>query len=352
VFALLASPSVSRSGLVHGGISLSGSPRLNSTTEEAASYWHKQVVKQTRCDNFTSNHSKLVSCLLSLNETEIVSSTPANWHTDGFGFSIFSEGFQYAPILLIDSCILPNSYFNAYNKQNKTKALPLIIGATRQESDFSPQDDVRNFSVSEFKEFILEKLSAYNSSFVNELFAIYVEGNQSEPFNSQRLYSDIVTDSTILCPNAYLASRWVHTGNETPVYFYSVRQRTEKPFCVLEPFNSFSPPYCPLYSFHASDMFMWLAPGFDTNEFNYRMTSQDLAFGSQLQSRFAEFATMGKVAKWQPFSLAQDFLVDRLPQQFHTIDMALPDSVVPNYRAHKCNFWLKHKFYEQKGLIN
>ena len=352
VFALLASPEVTNSGYIHGGISLSGSPRLNSTTSEASSYWHREVVASTRCANLLDDRDALAACLLSLNETELVRATPANWHTDGFGFSVFSKTFQYAPILLIDHCMIPRSYFDAFSNGSDVKPLPLIIGATRQESDFSPEDDVRSFTSAQFRSFVRKTFTpAYSSAFVSELVQVYLDSPQIEPFDPQRLYSDIVTDATILCPNAYLAARWAH-GDEAPVYFYSSRQRTENPFCVLEPFNHFTPPYCPLYSFHASDMFMWLSPQYDPVRFNYSMTAQDLEFGAQVQSRFAEFAQSGKVASWVPFADVGDFAPDRLPLQYHAVDMALPDTLVARYRKEKCNFWLKHKFYEKNGLIN
>merc|ERR1711968_210796 len=85
VFALAASPMAK--GLFQRGISMSGSPRLNSTTEEASSYWHQQVVQRSRCWNFTT--SDLATCLLSLNASEIARSTPPNWHSDGFTMDVF-----------------------------------------------------------------------------------------------------------------------------------------------------------------------------------------------------------------------------------------------------------------------
>eukprot|EP00750_Incisomonas_marina_P002670 INCI12547.2.p1 GENE.INCI12547.2~~INCI12547.2.p1 ORF type:complete len:317 (+),score=36.41 INCI12547.2:1031-1981(+) len=314
----------------------------------------------------SNDTAALGRCLLALNATELVQATPDNWHTDGFGFSVFATDFQYAPILLIDhNCTLPRSYYDAF--QNETvkvspaatpfpqtpRPLPLIIGATRQESDFSPQDDVRGFSSEQFSAFVRTKLEAFNASFIQELLEEYMGDPQGEPFDPQRLYSDIVTDSTILCPNAYLAARWTHSSDDAaPVYFYAARQRTEQPFCALEPFNAFSPPYCPLYSFHASDMFMWFGPRNHGAAFNYTMTARDQAFGAVVQSRFAEFAATGRVKAWEPFTLSGSFVEDQLPQNFSTVDLVLPDAVVPRLRASKCDFWLRHRFYEEHGLIN
>ena len=343
VFALLASPLVAREELLHGGISLSGSPLLNATTRDAFDV-HKKVVAKTRCASLVGNASTLAKCLLSLSAKEIVEATPDTWHTDGFGFSVFQKNYTYDPILLIDDCTIPKSYYDTLPRQN------LIIGATAQESDFSPQDDVRDFLPDQFAAFVREHLAgSYGDSFVNELLDLYV--GRAAVFEPQRIYSDIVTDATILCPNAYLASRWSHSHDG--VYAYFSRQRLQNPFCVLEPFNTFKPPYCPLYSFHASDMFMWFGPRYDAATFDYRMTPQDLAFGSLMQKRFAEFAALGKISAWKPFAAQGSFLKDRLPERYFATDFALPDAApVPLLRQEYCNFWLKHGFYENHGLIN
>ena len=121
VFALLASPA-SR-GLLQRGISLSGSPRLNSTTAEAAAVWHRDVVRRTRCAPLldAANHPArgdgapnplLADCLLSLDETELLASTPPNWHADVFGVGVFDPAFAYAPLLLVDGPggVLPQPY--------------------------------------------------------------------------------------------------------------------------------------------------------------------------------------------------------------------------------------------------
>ena len=376
MLALTASPIVADHQLMHRGISMSGSPRLNSTTAEAASYWHKEVVRRTRCAPILSsaNNTLLADCLLSLNASEIEHSMPPDWDTGGFGFSVFARTFKYAPLLLVDGCVLPFSYLKTFdnsqsnhsnqfyhsNHSYHSNRIPLMVGVTRQESDFSPQDDVRNMSVAAFSNFIVSKIQPwYGTSFANKVVDLYINATTTNTatdqyFDPQRIYSEIVTDATILCPNAYLAAKW-QSASSNALYFYVTTQRLQNPFCVLQPFNAFRPPYCPLYSFHAVDMFSWIAPAFDEDKFNYTFTKRDSDFGQRIQSRFVEFANNGSVQSWKNFSSptpSGSFRVDGLPLQYQVVDMKTDDESVRNLFADRCSFWLKHKFYETKGLIN
>ena len=82
--------------------------------------------------------------------TELLRATPPEWHADVFGIGVFARAFQYAPLLLIDGPggVLPGPYVDrdgrppAYLDANVT----LIVGATAQEGDFAPTDDVRALS--------------------------------------------------------------------------------------------------------------------------------------------------------------------------------------------------------------
>ena len=286
---------------------------------------------------------------------------PSDWDSDGFGFSVFARTWRYAPLLLIDGCTLPFSYMDAFEPQHRYNhshhRIPLVIGVTRQESDFSPQDDVRNMSIKTFSNFIISKIRpSYGSRFADQVVAMYVTdgADTNESFDPQRVYAEIVTDATILCPNAYLASKW-RPASSAALYLYVTTQRLEHPFCVLEPFNPFIPPYCPLYSFHAVDMFAWFSPLYNATRFNYTFTKQDHAFGQLVQSRFVEFANNGAVGSWMDFSSPTQsgvFRTDSLPLQYHVVDMKTDDVSIKNLFDKKCNFWLKNKFYETKGLIN
>ena len=178
VFALLASPKGAR--LLHRGISMSGSPRLNSTTAEAARYWHREVVDRTRCstaaaaaaaaDTRTATATGISAkaglaeceCLLGLSGAELITAMPPDWTADVWSYKLFGRGFQYAPLLLIDGPggVLPTSYIDTFGTASAAttpnRAVEVIVGVTRQEPDFSPGKDVRNYTAAAFAAFLRE----------------------------------------------------------------------------------------------------------------------------------------------------------------------------------------------------
>merc|ERR1712137_499309 len=97
---------------------------------------------------------------MNLPAKEVLAATPSNWHPDGWSLGLFEPTWQYAPILLIDgpTGVLPSGYLTAFDAKGTT-AVPLVIGATRQESDFAPGDDVRNFTRAALRELVLTAIS-------------------------------------------------------------------------------------------------------------------------------------------------------------------------------------------------
>lgn len=368
VFALLASPR--SAGLVHAAISLSGSPRLNSTTREAADYWHPQALHRTRCAHVPRSRGALAACLLSLNSSELLEAAPANWHADVFGTGVFSPSFAYAPLLLVDGPggVLPQPYLDANGAPptHMDAAVPLVVGATAQEGDFSPTDDVRNYSQPALRQFLRTKLVALSDALVERVLDMYVPLHSSTataPFEAQRVYSELVADAVVVCPNLYLASNWqaarrqrsaaTATAEErvaAPVYAYRASQTLSEPFCVLR--NKWTPPYCPLYSFHASDMFAWLQPE-QTPSFDYAFSAADRAYGELIARQFGAVVHGRAPAGWKAARGEGEALRDALPDDFFSAELRLPATpVVPTDKASACKLWLGEGFYERIGLVN
>lgn len=374
VFALLASP-LSR-GLVHGAISLSGSPRLNSTTAEAAAYWHRQVVHRTRCASMPA--AALAHCLLSLNATELLASQPADWHSDVFGWGVFSPTFQYAPLLLIDGegGVLPHAYIDAAGAPPPSMdvSVPLVVGSTAQEADFAPSEDVRALTRTGFASFLRRRLEpTLGRVFTSKLVAIYAAGDENTPgdagvlettasiavhakahvaFDAQRTYSELVADATVVCPNLLLASAWqAARGASSAVYAYRASQTLSHPFCVLRD-TRFNPPYCPLYSFHASDMFAWLRPQ-RTSHFNYNFSRADREYGELINQQFAAVVHGERPPGWSRCHNSTTPLKDALPAGFAVSELRTPDApMVHGDKAAACRLWLENRWYEKIGLIN
>ena len=165
-------------------------------------------------------------------------------------------------------------------------SIPLLVGVTREESDFSPGDDVRGQTEAAFSAFVRAKLEpAYGVKFVTELLDVYLAGAEGAgargagAFDAQKLYSDIVTDATILCPNAYLSATWQRAacaaGNTAPLYFYAasktLRGADGEGFCVLSPsMVSVHPIVLAILS--CGEHVLRFLPAHDAARFNYTFT--------------------------------------------------------------------------------
>eukprot|EP00747_Dinoflagellata_sp_TGD_P049147 gnl/TRDRNA2_/TRDRNA2_146034_c0_seq1.p1 gnl/TRDRNA2_/TRDRNA2_146034_c0~~gnl/TRDRNA2_/TRDRNA2_146034_c0_seq1.p1 ORF type:complete len:550 (+),score=69.03 gnl/TRDRNA2_/TRDRNA2_146034_c0_seq1:61-1710(+) len=256
----------------------------------------------------------------------------------------------------------PQSYLEVFAEGSP---VPVVLGATRQESDFSPGDDVRNFTRADLGTLVAERLGGdYGDSFVHELLDVYglLRPGGAAPFEAQRVYSDIVSDATTVCPNFYLAQTMSRSRRrQSPgVYAYAAAGCLSGPFCVLEQFNSFSPPYCPLYAFHASDEFAMIRPAYSESLFPYHFSTADAEYGQLIWARLSEFAATGEVLAWKTFagttsSLQADQPKTRrhLSEHYFVSELGTHERrAVSGYRREQCNFWLRHGFYDTHGLIN
>ncbi|CAE7260368.1 unnamed protein product [Symbiodinium necroappetens] len=361
VLALLASPAAR--GLFHRGISMSGSPKLNSTTVEAANYWHREVVERSRCAEigFRKRREKeLLDCLLHLSAGELLQAQPDNWHADVWSLEIFSPTWQYAPLLLVDGDggILPRGYLQAF-QDSKHGAVPAILGVTREESDFAPGQDVRRFTRSQLMQLLARYAGrSQEPAFVEELGRLYgLTGNLSSDWEPQRTYAEILSDMTTICPNLYLAGVMdAHRPRRaSPVFSYVASRHLSRPFCVIANFTKMKPLYCPRFAFHAMDEFAMLQP-----HFLYNFTAEDRAWGQRLRARILEFVATGKVQAWQRFSTSTNRSQDEghvnksreLLSEYNVIDFGVEDENTQCYNGARCNFWLQSGFYDSRGLVN
>ncbi|OLP93428.1 Fatty acyl-CoA hydrolase precursor, medium chain [Symbiodinium microadriaticum] len=361
VLALLASPAAR--GLFHRGISMSGSPKLNSTTVEAANYWHREVVERSRCAEigFRKRREKeLLDCLLHLSAGELLQAQPDNWHADVWSLEIFSPTWQYAPLLLVDGDggILPRGYLQAF-QDSKHGAVPAILGVTREESDFAPGQDVRRFTRSQLMQLLARYAGrSQEPAFVEELGRLYgLTGNLSSDWEPQRTYAEILSDMTTICPNLYLAGVMdAHRPRRaSPVFSYVASRHLSRPFCVIANFTEMKPLYCPRFAFHAMDEFAMLQP-----HFLYNFTEEDRAWGQRLRAKILEFVATGKVQAWQRFSTSTNRSQDEghvnksreLLSEYNVIDFGVEDENTQCYNVARCNFWLQSGFYDSRGLVN
>ena len=367
VFALMTSPHAV--GLFQRAISMSGSPRLNSTLQEACSYWHPQVV-----DNIEKcQKNRTAACLRSVAPDVLVSAQPENWDPSyGWSSRVFWDSYQYAPLLVIDGDVLPFDYRRPFSSLSSSSSssssslttplharVPLMIGVTREEIDFAPGNDVRNMShiqVANLLETALRNATNGTSSFIHSVLSSYglststtstlvpIQGKNATP---ELIFSDFISDATMLCGTYTLADAWSSVSPN--IYMYTVSERPGNPFCALSHFQK-EESYCPLYSFHAIDMFAmyewlpdYLTPG---HESLYNATKRDVLFTKLVQNRLVdEFGRAGVVEEWERYTFLNK---DRSVAVLNVEN----ERMITDWRKEQCKIFMEHGFYETKTWVN
>ena len=371
VLALMASPFAN--GLFVGAVSMSGSPRLNSTLKEAETYWHLEVLNNLpQCSNKDQQTSKydngtLYDCLMNLKPEMLVQAQPYDWDPkNGWGTNIFLKSYRYAPLLLIDGKTIPRSFSETWSGKFKVpNDVPLIVGATAQEIDFSPGNDTRNFTKQQFSQFMVNAIDqgGFPNIFTKRLLDVYglMEENNDDnqlfisssfanqsllkklPWYPQKLFATIISDATEICSTRQLLLK-LSQSLKSNVYGYIVTQKTAKPFCALSKFQIVKG-YCSLYSFHAIDMFAlfgWINP-------YYNASGKDLTFTTLLRRRFQEFFYTGNIHRWNTFLTKND--VDSLSYQFNMLHTPI-ENIEGGYKLNACNLFDQYGFNKNKSWVN
>ncbi len=361
VFALMSSPQAV--GLFSRAVSMSGSPRLNSTSAEASTYWHREVVRATSCAG--RQGPRLAACLRALPAADLVAAMPVDWDPpQGWSTRVFSDAYRYAPLLVIDGPggVLPADYrrVKSIARPIPLDTVPLVIGVTREEIDFAPGNDVRNLTLPALSRLFDEALrnaSNGTAAWADKVLAAYglpddpVEGKGAPP---ELIFADIISDATMLCATRVLADAWAAARPSSPrVWMYVASQRPGNPFCALAGFQKH--PYCPVYSFHAVDMFAlfaWL-PASRTPEHAslYNATAGDVQWTRLLRRRLVdEFARTGEIgAPWVPYRGAG---AGRGGGRLVNFAVEGEGVLPPDFRRAQCQLFLDHGFYDTKAWVN
>eukprot|EP00470_Lotharella_oceanica_P009997 CAMPEP_0170184880 /NCGR_PEP_ID=MMETSP0040_2-20121228/34900_1 /TAXON_ID=641309 /ORGANISM="Lotharella oceanica, Strain CCMP622" /LENGTH=480 /DNA_ID=CAMNT_0010431077 /DNA_START=31 /DNA_END=1474 /DNA_ORIENTATION=- len=354
VLALLASPL--SNGLYSRAISMSGSPRLNSTLEEARDYWHQEVYQGTKCRQYARNATALRRCLLALTPHELTYAMPENWDPPQlWSLEMFSDKYVYAPLLVVDGEAIPSDYLTTF-ANDPPNDVPTAIGVTRQEVDFIPGTDARNLSADAFASLLFDSVEPYyGRAFADKLLDMYnltkakatqngrVEEDYDPSKDMQLLFADIMNDASALCTTRKLVES-MSRGFQSKVYFYAVSQLLSGPLCCMKPFEVFD--YCPRYSYHAIDEFAL----FEWNDRRlFDAQAPDNQFSLMLQKWFINFALSGDNPEWVPFKEPRS---SDGGETYAIMDFNNDFQILKNLKADECSFFLQHGFYESKAWVN
>ncbi|KAI4880926.1 hypothetical protein NFI96_010190 [Prochilodus magdalenae] len=319
VWTLMMSP-LAR-GLFHRAIDMSGSYKYDATLDSAEKD-NLVFLQRTGCNN--------AACLRKLNITQILQAIPwqeyPSWAADDLTDIPVKDRFC-GPVAVVDGHVLPVPPFAAWEKKDGVyNDVPFVVGTTEQETDFSPfLKNISTWTWGDYEWFVREKLLPFGEDVVSKALTLY---NSSAPCPivnrcPERLYTTLVSDIRVSCPNNDLAKR-AADALKSPVYRYQVTYTPSKEASSLLFYPS-------RFSFHMLDslaFFGGLEAALGT------ITPADKAFQEMLTKYFVYFAKEGKMpAEWGEF-----------PSRTALLDQKL--SVAQNHSAERCKLWKEHDFYQ------
>ncbi|XP_062861196.1 para-nitrobenzyl esterase [Trichomycterus rosablanca] len=310
VRALMTSPLAK--GLFHRAITMSASFINASSSAEKGNLL---FLKRTGCQN--------VVCLRHLNVTQILQAVPwqeyPSWAKDGIT-DIPVKDESYGPVTVVDGHVLP---FNISFHND----VPLVVGTTEQEADFSPpMKNISTWTWADYEWFVSEKLKPFGESVVSQALKIY---NSSAPCPitdrcPERLYTTLVSDMRINCVTNLVAKQDADSLRSF-VYRYLV---TYTPSKAVNPSTWL--PYPSRFSFHMLDslaFFGGLEMALGT------LTPADQAFEETLTKYFIHFAKKGEMPEdWPEF-----------PSHIALLDQNI--SLTQKRFADRCSLWKQESFY-------
>ncbi|XP_029904358.1 uncharacterized protein LOC115357119 [Myripristis murdjan] len=321
VWTLMMSPLAK--GLFHAAVDMSGSYVYNATLQKAETD-NLIFLRKTGC--------KDLACLRSLSTKQILQAIPwqeyPSWAADDFT-DLPTKGNFIGPVAVVDGYILPAAPFEMWEQGGDFNDVPLVIGTTEQETDFSPPHaNISDWTWGDYEWFVTDKLRTFSADLPKEALLLYPSSAWCPTKNRcpERAFTTMVSDMRVTCPNNDLASR-AAAALHSPVYRYVVTHTPSGPVNTsggLMPFPS-------RFSFHCLDAVAFFG-GLDS-VLGKPLSAQDKSFQSLITHHLVNFAKEGKmVDQWPKYPAA-------IAQLSHNL------SVAQNYSAAKCQLWQKNDMY-------
>jgi len=97
-----------------------------------------------------------------------------------------------------------------------------------------------------------------------------------------------------------------------------------------------------------------IRPPYSAKDFPYNFSHADALWGDRLRRHVCDFASDGRVSNWHAFapSFSSKSYPEHFPADYVVMDLAEQDLASVAHRHVQCDFWLRHGFYDSRGLIN
>ncbi|XP_066556696.1 para-nitrobenzyl esterase [Amia ocellicauda] len=319
VWTLMMSPLAK--GLFHRAIDMSGSYIYNKSLEEAERD-NLVFLKHSGCEN--------LNCLRSLSKEHILKAIPWKeypyWAAEDL-CELPEKGHFDGPVAVIDGHVLPAAPFELWENTSLYNDVPFVVGTTHQEADFGPAySNISSWSWDDYRWFVKEKLKAFGEDVATQALKLYpsTEKCPTPDRCPERLYTTMVSDLRVTCPNNDLARR-AASALKSPVYRYVVTYTPSR-----EVKTSSLLPFPSRFAFHALDAFGF----FGTLQSILGQSSrEDLDFQRVVKTNFIEFAKKGEMPSDWP----------RYPTQTALLSNNL--SLSKAFSSERCQFWKDRGFY-------
>ncbi|KAJ8402901.1 hypothetical protein AAFF_G00362150 [Aldrovandia affinis] len=320
VWTLMMSPLAK--GLFHRAIDMSGSYIYNSSLETAEK------------DNLVFLHKsgcQDLACLHKLSKAQVLKAIPwkeypywaANDLTD-----LPTKGKFVGPVAVVDGYVLLDTPFKTWENGNGYNDVPFVIGTTEQEVDFSPNyENISLWTWDDYRWFVTEKLTPFKASLPEQALELYPTSDKC-PTNDrcpEWLYTTMVSDMRVTCPNNDLASRAAN-ALKSPVYRYVV---THTPSKAVNTSNLI--PFSSRFSFHLLDSLAFFR---GLKEALGETSPTDRRFQEIITKYFVYFAETGKMPTTWP----------KYPS--HVALLSSNFTTVQNHSTARCKLWEENGFYQ------
>lgn len=321
VWALMVSPLAK--GLFHAAVDMSGSYVFNATLEQAESD-NLAFLKKTGCED--------ASCLRRLSVTQVLQAVPwqeyPSWAADEMT-DLPSRGRFVGPVAVVDGYVLEAPPFEVWETKGEHSDVPLVVGTTMQEADFSPPaQNISTWTWGDYTWFVTEKLQSFSGNLTKEALKLYPSSAPCPTRDRcpERAYTTMVSDIRVTCPNNDLASR-AAAALHSPVYRYVVVYTPSGPVNTSSDLLTFPS----RFSFHALDSVAFF--GALESVLGKPPSAGDKKFQDLITRHFVSFAKTGKVGgDWPEYPSGIALLNDSL-------------KVEKSYFPERCRLWQENGLF-------
>ncbi|XP_029438661.1 uncharacterized protein LOC115079332 [Rhinatrema bivittatum] len=306
----------------HRAIDMSGSYVYTKRLPEAE---HDNLVflEKTSC--------KDIKCLQELPVETLLKSVPwfefPYWAADDLT-DLPVKGRLNGAVAVVDGYVVPEPPLEMWKERTGYSDVPLMIGTTMQEAEFSPlYPNISSWTEEDYEWRVKSNLATFGGTLAHDALHLYPVSKFCDRSERcvEKAYMTMVSDLRVTCPNNELAKA-ASEALSSPVYRYVVNYTASRPALISDLL-----PYDSWFAFHMLDIFGF----FGSLDFVLGATTKaDRDFERLMQKHLVYFANHGEMPESWP----------RYPEGIAMLSSPL--SVVTNYSSDRCALWKDNGLFD------